>query len=117
MLSSGAFDLARSELDSVTVPTTTVEAMQLAGTLSLYRAEVAAADDRPGDVGPALAHADEVAEHTGEGNAYWSGFGPSNAGFTRASVALDLKDYDLAVAAAESVWYSSRCRLLELPPP
>lgn len=103
MLSTGAFDLAQAELDSVTVPTASSEAMQLAGTLSLYRAEVAAADSRPGDVGPALAHADELAERTGEGNAYWSGFGPSNAGFCRASVALDLKDYDLAVAAAEGV--------------
>jgi transcriptional regulator with XRE-family HTH domain len=99
MLSTGAFDLAQAELDSVVVPTTTPETMQLAGMLSLYRAEVAAADSRPGDVDPALEYADELAEHTGEGNAYWLGFGPTNTGFCRASVALDLKDYDLAVAA------------------
>lgn len=113
MLSTGAFNLAQAELDSVTVPTTTPEAMQLAGMLALYRAEVAAADSRPGDVDPALEHADELAERTGEGNAYWLGFGPSNTGFCRASVALDLKDYDLAVAAAESVnpqMHSNRSR-------
>ncbi|MGH3845308.1 MAG: helix-turn-helix domain-containing protein [Pseudonocardiaceae bacterium] len=103
MLSTGAFGLAQAELDSVTVPTTTPETMQLDGMLALYRAEVAAADSRPGDVKPALAHADEMAERTGEGNAYWLGFGPTNTGFCRSSVALDLKDYDMAVTAAESV--------------
>lgn len=77
--------------------------MQLAGMLALYRAEVAAADSRPGDVSPALDHAGELAERTGEGNAYWLGFGPSNTGFCRTSVALDLQDYDMAVSAAEGV--------------
>jgi transcriptional regulator with XRE-family HTH domain len=103
MLSHGAFELAQIELDSVTVPTTTPETMQLEGMLALYRAEVAAADRRPGDVAPALEYADELAGRTGEGNAYWLGFGPTNTGFARTSVALDLKDYDMAVAAAESV--------------
>lgn len=77
--------------------------MQLAGMLALYRAEVAAADSRPSDVSPALDHAGELAERTGEGNAYWLGFGPSNTGFCRTSVALDLQDYDMAVSAAEGV--------------
>lgn len=103
MISTGAFDLAQAELESVTVPTSSPESMQLDGMLALYGAELAAAADRPGDVGPALEHADELAQHTGEGNAYWLGFGPTNTGFCRASVALDLKDYDQAVAAAESV--------------
>jgi transcriptional regulator with XRE-family HTH domain len=103
MLSTGAFELAQAELDSVTVPTTNPQSMQLAGMLSLYRAEVAAADSRPGDVGPVLEHADELARRTGEGNAYWLGFGPTNTGFCRASVALDLKDYDQAISAAEGV--------------
>ena len=52
---------------------------------------------------PALDHASELAQRTGEGNAYWLGFGPSNTGFCRTSVALDLKDYDTAVSAAEGV--------------
>ncbi|MGH3602509.1 MAG: helix-turn-helix domain-containing protein [Pseudonocardiaceae bacterium] len=103
MLSAGAFDLARAELDAVTVPTNTPTSTQLAGELALYRAEVAAADSRTADVDPALELADELAQRTGEGNAYWLGFGPSNTGFCRASVALDLKDYESAVAAAESV--------------
>jgi tetratricopeptide (TPR) repeat protein len=54
-------------------------------------------------VTPALEYAEELAGRTGEGNAYWLGFGPTNTGFCRASVALDLKDYDMAVAAAEGV--------------
>ncbi|MGH4024169.1 MAG: helix-turn-helix domain-containing protein [Pseudonocardiaceae bacterium] len=103
MMSTGAFGLAQVELDSVTVPTSSPELMQLSGMLALYRAELAAADDRPGDVDPALEHADELAERTGESNAYWLGFGPANTGFCRTSVALDLKDYDQAVAAAEGV--------------
>ena len=103
MISTGAFDLAQAELDSVTVPTSTPESMQLGGMLALYRAELAAADSRPGDIDPALEHADELAERTGEGNAYWLGFGPTNTGFCRTSVALDMKDYDQAVAAAEGV--------------
>lgn len=103
MMSTGAFGLAQVELDSVTVPTSSPELMQLDGMLALYRAELAAADDRPGDVDPALEHADELAERTGESNAYWLGFGPTNTGFCRTSVALDLKDYDQAVAAAEGV--------------
>lgn len=103
MLSTGAFGLAQTELDSLTVPTNSPEAMQLAGMLALYQAEVAGADSRPGDVGPALEYAGELAERTGEGNAYWLGFGPTNTAFCRTSVALDLKDYDMAVAAAEGV--------------
>jgi transcriptional regulator with XRE-family HTH domain len=103
MLSSGAFDLAQAELDSVTVPTATQETMQLAGMLALYQAEIAAAGSRPGDVGPALDHAGELAQRTGEGNAYWLGFGPTNTGFCHTSVALDLKDYHQAVVAAEGV--------------
>jgi hypothetical protein len=113
MLSSGAFDLAQTELDSVAVLRTNPETMQLDGMLALYRAEVAAADSRPAAVAPALDHADELTERTGEGNAYWLGFGPTNTGFCRTSVALDLKDYDMAVAAAESVdprMHSNRSR-------
>jgi hypothetical protein len=47
MLTSGAFELARVELDSVTVPTNTNEGLQLDGMLALSRALVAAADKRP----------------------------------------------------------------------
>jgi hypothetical protein len=43
--------------------------------LKLSKSLVAAADKRPGDMQAALEHAAELAQHTGEGNAYWMGFG------------------------------------------
>jgi hypothetical protein len=69
MLAAGDFDLARDELDSVTVPTSNPESMQLAGMLALCRSLVAAADKRPADVDAALDHAGELAARTGDGNA------------------------------------------------
>ncbi len=43
---SGAFDLARAELDSVVVPTNTSDGLQLGSMLALRRALVAAAESR-----------------------------------------------------------------------
>ena len=103
MMSSGAFDLALAELNSVSVPTDSPESMQLAGMLALYRAEVAAADSRSGDVEPGLEYAGELAERTGERNAYMLGFGPTNTEIARVSIALDLHDYDTAVGTAERI--------------
>jgi hypothetical protein len=77
-LAAGEFDEALAELDSVTVPTTTVQAEQLDGMLALSRSLVAAADKRPADVDAPLEYADELATRTREGNAYWLGFGPTN---------------------------------------
>ncbi|PZS38667.1 MAG: hypothetical protein DLM62_12495 [Pseudonocardiales bacterium] len=70
MLAAGDFELARDELDSVTVPTGNPESMQLAGLLALCRSLVAAADKRPADVDAALDYAGELAQRTGDGNAY-----------------------------------------------
>ncbi len=103
LLSLGEFDLAQAELDSVTVPTTSPESMQLAGMLALSRSFVAAADSRPGDVAAPLEMATELAERTGEGNAYWMGFGPTNAGFWRVGVALEAKDHERAATIAEGL--------------
>ncbi|MGH3672738.1 MAG: hypothetical protein ACRDSH_19255 [Pseudonocardiaceae bacterium] len=58
---AGAVDLAHAELDSVTVPTTTPESMQLAGMLALCRAFLAMADSRPGVVDAPLDTAAELA--------------------------------------------------------
>ncbi|MDQ2706591.1 MAG: hypothetical protein M3Z25_02675 [Actinomycetota bacterium] len=70
LIMAGAFDLAQTELDSVTVPTTTSEGMQLAGFRALRQSVVAAADCRPSDVDAPLSYASELAERTGEGDAY-----------------------------------------------
>lgn len=76
MLDTGNFELARAELEAVTVPMTTPESMQMAGMLALCRSLVAAADKRPADVDAAVDYANELAGHTGEGNAYWLGLVP-----------------------------------------
>ncbi|MDQ3763009.1 MAG: helix-turn-helix domain-containing protein [Actinomycetota bacterium] len=103
MLASGEFDLAQAELDSVTVPTNTPESTQLAGMLALCQSLVAAADSRPSDIAAPLEYASELAERTGEGNAYWMGFGPTNVGFWRMNVALEAGDHQRAVAIAEGL--------------
>jgi hypothetical protein len=103
MLSAGEFDLAQAELDSVTVPTNSPESMQLAGMLALSQSLVAVADKRPGDADAPLEHAAELAERTGEGNAYGMGFGPTNAGFWRLHVTLEAGDHGRAAAIAEGL--------------
>lgn len=73
MIGAGTFDLALAGLDAVTVPTNTPESMQLAGTLALSRSLLAAVDSRPEDVEAPFQQAVELAERTGEGNAYGNG--------------------------------------------
>jgi hypothetical protein len=103
MVAAGAFDLAQEELDSVTVPTTSPESTQLAGMLALVGSMVAAADRRPADVDAALGYAAELAQRTGQGNAYLMGFGPTNVGLWRMNAALELKDYERAATIAEGL--------------
>lgn len=100
MVTAGEFDLAQTELDAVSVPTDTPESMQLAGTLALCRSFLAAMDSRPGDMEAPLEHASDLAGHTGEGNAYWMGFGPTNVGLWRMGAALQSGDHEGAVAVA-----------------
>lgn len=97
LLSGGAFDLARAELDAAEVPTATSEGLQLDGMLALSRSLVAAADHRPAEVSAALDHAAEVAGRTGQGDAWRMGFGPVNVGIWRMAAALEGDDPDTAV--------------------
>ena len=87
----------------MTVPTNTPESMQLAGMLVLSQSLVAVADKRPGAVDAPLEHVAELAERTGEGNAYWMGFGPTNAGFWRLHVTLEAGDHGHAATLAEGL--------------
>lgn len=103
LLAAGEFDAALAELDSVTVPTTTDTAEQLDGMLALSRSLVAAADKRPADVDAPLDYADDLATRTGEGNAYWLGFGPTNIGVWRMGVALEARDFAKAASIAEKL--------------
>jgi hypothetical protein len=101
MLAAGDFALARAELDAVTMTTNSPESMQLAGMLALCRSLVAAADKRPADVEAVLDYASELAEHTGEGNAYWLGFGPTNVALWRMAAALEAGDHERVATIAE----------------
>ncbi|MGH3980553.1 MAG: helix-turn-helix domain-containing protein [Pseudonocardiaceae bacterium] len=100
MLAGGAFDLAQAELDSLIVSTTTPESTQLAGMLAMQQSLVAAAGGRPADVAGPLDEAAELAQRTGEGDAFWLGFGPTNVGLWRMASALELGDYDRVVSIA-----------------
>ena len=103
LLAAGELDAAQAELDSVTVPTTIPESSQLDGMLALSRSLVAVADKRPGDMDAPLEYAAELAVRTGEGNAYWLGFGPTNVGVWRMSVALEARDFARAARIAEGL--------------
>ncbi|MDQ3765334.1 MAG: helix-turn-helix domain-containing protein [Actinomycetota bacterium] len=103
MITAGMFDLARAELDAVTVPTNTVESMQLVGMLAMSRSLLAAVDSRPADVAAPFEHAVELAERTGEGNAYGMGFGPTTVGLWRMYSCLDVGDYAQAVRIGEGL--------------
>ncbi len=103
LLAAGEFDEAQTTLDAVTVPTTSSEAEQLDAMLALSRSLIAAADQRPGDVDAPLEYAEDLAQRTGQGNAYWLGFGPTNVGVWRMSVALEARDYVQAAAVGETL--------------
>ena len=67
------------------------------------RREAAAAAKRPGDVDAALEYAAELAQRTGQGNAYLMGFGPMNVGLWRMAAALEIRDYERAATIAEGL--------------
>ena len=97
LIGVGNFELALAGLDALTVPTNTPESMQVASTLALSRSLLAAVDSRPGNVEAPFQQAVELAERTGEGNAYGMGFGPGNVGLWRMYGQLDVYDYEQAV--------------------
>jgi hypothetical protein len=103
MVTAGGIDLARVELDSVSVPTRTSEGMQLGGVLTLCRSFLAVADSRPGDLDAPLEYAAELARRTGQGNAYGLGFGPQEVGQWRVLTVLEAGDPERAVHLAESL--------------
>jgi len=103
LVTAGAIDLAGAELDAVSVPTRTLEGMQLAGALALCRSFLAAVDSRPGDMAAPLEYATELAGRTGEVNAYGLGFGPQDVGQWRAVAALTTGDHELAARIAEGL--------------
>jgi transcriptional regulator with XRE-family HTH domain len=104
LLSAGAFPLAARVLAEPEVGTATSEAMQMSGMLALTSSLVAAARGDQGDRVSALEYATDLAEHVGDdGNAMWLGFGPSNVGVWRMSVALEAGEHAEAAHIATTI--------------
>ena len=98
LLARGSFGLAERAL-----PDRDTGDEQLDGMLALTRCLIAASDSRPGDVEGPLEYATELAERTGDGNAHWMSFGPSNVALWRVSVALESGEHERAVALSDAV--------------
>jgi transcriptional regulator with XRE-family HTH domain len=104
LLGAGAFDLAANTVAGVSVGTDTSETMQITGMLSLTSSLIAAASGDQTERAAALDYAAELAERTGDdGNALWFGFGPSNVGVWRMSVALEAGEHAEAARIATTV--------------
>ncbi|WP_410639347.1 helix-turn-helix domain-containing protein [Amycolatopsis sp. lyj-346] len=103
LLAAGGFDMAEDTLREAMPGTETPEQTQLAGMLTLTSSLVSAAQRNNTERLAALDHADELANHTGESNALWFGFGPSNVGVWRMSVALEAGEHAEAAKIAETV--------------
>jgi tetratricopeptide (TPR) repeat protein len=103
LMTAGTFDLAAEQLDDALriVGTVDSDRQQLTGMLTLTRSLLAAASGHRADVAPTLEQAAELAARTGEGNACWFGFGPTNIGTWEMAVALEDGDHGRAVAVAE----------------
>jgi transcriptional regulator with XRE-family HTH domain len=103
LMGAGAFDLASQTLSVTGLGTETKDAMETTGMLALTSSLVAAASGNKARQEAALEYAVDLAAHTGEGNALWFGFGPSNVGVWRMSVALEAGDHAQAARIAETV--------------
>ncbi|GGM35907.1 transcriptional regulator [Longimycelium tulufanense] len=103
LMSAGGFDLAAATLSAAELGTNTSEAMQVKGMLALTSSLVAAARGDRAEQVTALEFATDLAERTGEGNALWFGFGPSNVGVWRMSVALEVGEHAQAAEIARMI--------------
>lgn len=103
LLGAGGFDLAAQTLARVDPGTGDTEAMQVLGMLTLTSSLVSAARGAHAERHAALEHAADLAQHTGNGNAMWFGFGPSNVGVWRMSVALEAGEHAEAAHFAETI--------------
>ncbi|GAA3464401.1 helix-turn-helix domain-containing protein [Saccharothrix longispora] len=103
LMGAGAFDLASKALAVPNLGTASVEAAQATGMLTLASSLVAAARKDHSERMAAIEHAADLAKYTGEGNALWFGFGPSNVGVWRMSIALEAGDYAEAARIATIV--------------
>lgn len=98
LLARGSFDLA-----GLALPSRDTGDEQLDGMLSLTRCLVAVSDSRPADVDGPLQMATELAERTGDGNAHWMSFGPSNVSLWRCGVALEAGEHERAAELSDQI--------------
>ncbi len=103
LMGAGAFDLASKVLTVQNLGTASPEAVQATGMLTLTSSLIAAARKNQSERLAAIEYAADLADHTGEGNALWFGFGPSNVGVWRMSIALEMGDYAEAARIARTV--------------
>jgi transcriptional regulator with XRE-family HTH domain len=107
LLASGAFVLADAELDSLTMPPTTVDTAGMIGMVTMTRSLIAAADQRTGDVAAPMQAAKELARQFGEPgddhDRLGFGFGPTNVGLWEMALALEAGEPDRAVSVAQTV--------------
>ncbi|WP_406693020.1 helix-turn-helix transcriptional regulator [Saccharopolyspora sp. ID03-671] len=103
LLGAGGFDLAARALAAADPGTATDESTQVSGMLTLTSSLVLAAQRDEAGRRAALDAATDLARHTGEGNAFDFGFGPSNVGVWRMSVALEAGEHAEAAKIAETV--------------
>ena len=103
LLAAGAFDLAGDVLTTADPGTATPDALQVSGMLAFTTSLLAAARGDAASRAAPLEHAAELAERTGEANALWFGFGPSNVAVWRMAVALEVGDHAEAAKIAANV--------------
>lgn len=103
LIGAGGFDIAAQTLTAADPGTASAEAMQVSGMLTLTNSLVLAAQGDSTERYAALEHAADLAGRTGDGNAMWFGFGPSNVGVWRMSVALEAGEHAEAAKIAETV--------------
>ncbi|WP_084210708.1 helix-turn-helix domain-containing protein [Pseudonocardia acaciae] len=103
LIGAGAFDIAAQTLTAADPGTGTPEAMQVSGMLTLTDSLVSAARGETAQRNAALEHAADLATRTGDGDALFFGFGPSNVGVWRMSVALEAGEHAEAAKIAATV--------------
>lgn len=86
-----------AEAASAAVPRDTKEGLQVYGMQCLTAAFSAVASGRRGDADAPLAEAREVANRTGECNAFWLAFGPVNVNLWQVSIAVEAGEAGRAV--------------------
>ncbi len=106
LLSSGALELGRAELDSLALPPTTAATAGLVGLVTACHAMAAALERRNGDVDAPMDAAAHVAERfnaTGQVDSLGFKFAPVSVGCFRMWLVLEADEPDRAASIAETV--------------